>query len=72
MEEKKRQEAELARLKQDRGEGEEVPLGRGEGGREGGRGGGVDLRLRGEESGDSDDAPDDDGRSLPCFLFRPY
>ena len=61
VEEKKRQEAELARLRRDRGEGEEVPLVRGEGvGRE--RGEGVELRLTaGEDSADSDDGPEDGG-----------
>ena len=59
-EEKRRQEAELARLQQDRGEGEEVSLGTGgRVGREVGRDRQVELRLRGdEESEDSDDGPE--------------
>ena len=55
-EERRRQEAELARLRRDRGEGEEVPLGTV--GRVG-RDHRVELRLRGdEESDDSDDGPE--------------
>ena len=56
-EERRRQEAELARLQRDRGEGEEVPLGTV--GREVGRDHQVELRLRcDEESDDSDDGPE--------------
>ena len=55
-EERRRQEAELARVQRDRGEGEEVPLGRPSEGPRGTRGRGVELRIRGDEdSEDSDD-----------------
>lgn len=55
-EERRRQEADLARLLQDRGEGEEVPLVTSTERSQRSRGQRVELRLPGDqESGDSDD-----------------
>lgn len=58
-EERRRQEAELAKLRRDREEGEEVPLGTTAEGEDRKQGQGVELHLRGDvESEDSDDGPE--------------
>ena len=73
-EERRWQEAELAKLQQDRGEGEEVPLGTvGRVGREVGRDHRVEFCLRGdEESDDSDDGPEVRESEGEASLFQTF